>query len=925
MFLFLYTMTLTSIKDQSDRLKILKNAVKNSGIKSVASQQNISKVYINDIYYEIFVYDLNFDIFPSYNDSTLNKLYICINCEFAKWVRDQLFKLIEDLPLIYQKKFLEQHSNTFIEHVEKSIGILNTMIHFIQKFINILLNFININVHDSSFDTDVLRTLLSLHFKISLIYDENSDLKKFDNAIIRILLGSLNSVENFILLNCKLNYFYSKNRHFFGYPMNTDPEVKNIDNFLDDISPLKLEAQKSCSVKQMLMLDIIPRQFMAIKWETKHGRISVEHVMRKIKESTDNELIFWYQTFMFDTIMKVIFTKTQNHCIKHSKISDTVVDIFKTIYKGVFLDVTNIPTSIIECLSLILPKNDQEKKSYVKKFLSNFISFKTYDPRMLEKIMTCIHLFQNIILETYSNTIQIAAENVDSVNDISLEELVLHLNKNIDDFVCFIRIFDFFLGENNKMYNASILMKSETVQLFERDLFIYEKSLNTEEDPKYLAAEDQIAKNELLNHKRCSYFGFLYQICVDTIIILNMAISENQDEELKNFYYLQALLNLREVNSSLLKLIKIDSWNFHYFKMVYSVIPYIELLEEYHFPQDFKDIRRTVLIIMTEFNSYSIEFCYPPEFNFLLFNNIDFDKIGLNHVLNNPDESINCATTHKVHHTEHEDDIGDNKVFKNSNESINETTTKVNLKEKKFNDVGDVDDGVDDDVDSVDDENESDDDISVHDNAEDRTEAFTSETNENDETNSSFHYSRIRSLFEKFHNKFGVFEQYEQIIKLNWKGGKHSIGDISKSLQFALLSPFNLYALYDVYLKVSFAILFYETYAVKDIKIKGKNNDTMLWKLYPEVFPKSFEEIANFFNEFTNYYYSKSYDRGPINIDAVETKIFKQLEKFGISMDLTQSNQSLRPDESLKKAYSHSKEMLFFINYVLDCYYFFTK
>lgn len=95
----------------------------------------------------------------------------------------------------------------------------------------------------------------------------------------------------------------------------------------------------------------------------------------------------------------------------------------------------------------------------------------------------------------------------------------------------------------------------------------------------------------------------------------------------ENKFFVLAVEVMLQVKSFLLDLTK-NSLHFPHLKIVYSVSPLIELMEK-NTLNDYFDIKRIIYAVMTELNSYVIEFCNPPDHNYLAFNNMDFGKIGL--------------------------------------------------------------------------------------------------------------------------------------------------------------------------------------------------------------------------------------------------------------------------------------------------------
>lgn len=640
LFLFIYIIRLINTGVVSNRLTELEDNAKNSKIKSSWLNPSTSKVFIGNTSYEIYVFHhTGVENFSDFFDDTLAKFYTSINCIFAEWTRDQLFKLIEPIPLLYQTKFLDKYNDIFLKRFKKLQTVVNQIIDITENFINILMNFVNIylSVNDTSNDTYMLRLLLSLNFKILFIRKLNIqpyENEKYDSALVRMMLSVLNRIQYFIFLNCKLPSYYS-NKQFYGLSENHFEEI-NITELFHKIKPLNLESPKRCSVKQMILLDMIPRTFGQIRWKIQYGIVTIKHFMQNFQILHDLEIIYWCQNFIFNTLTKLLLTKILNHYAQHKNISKAMLKRFETIHSTVLSGIVNLPTKTVECFSLLVKKKGS---TYIKKFTSYIKSFikpnveDSYftDNDLKKSITVCLKSLEGIELETNSDSISSnegfdnVSENLNKLPISTLEEYIVYLEFIVDDLKCFIRLFEFLHSENNT-YNVPLAEKNEKIKLFEQNLI--ENMIGTNEKPEQHSLEEEKQINrEDLNCQGCYYFRSVYHYCLDTIIHLNMANNENINKDKKD-YDIQVNSNLERIKEFLLELTN-EYWYLPHFIVVYNIIPLVELLTESKFSIEYYDIKRLVLVIMTELNNYSIEFCNPSEFNYLFFNNINFDMFGL--------------------------------------------------------------------------------------------------------------------------------------------------------------------------------------------------------------------------------------------------------------------------------------------------------
>lgn len=99
LFLIFSLLAFINIEAKSHELAKLKSIAKENGVKSEWVGANKIKVLIQNKKYEIYSYEPVENLTQHYtDDATFYNLYVAINCQFAEWTRDQIFKLIEHLP-----------------------------------------------------------------------------------------------------------------------------------------------------------------------------------------------------------------------------------------------------------------------------------------------------------------------------------------------------------------------------------------------------------------------------------------------------------------------------------------------------------------------------------------------------------------------------------------------------------------------------------------------------------------------------------------------------------------------------------------------------------------------------------------------------------------------------------------------------------
>lgn len=606
MYLCLLALMVTAVLPD-ERLELRNQAI-NAGITSKWSGKNKIIVYIKNKEYEIYTIQPEASTDRSFDENILVKLFTCINCQLADWIKNEVFELIEPLPLFYNAIHEFAYNDTFYsKFVEIAKDKYEKILYYNERFINMLMKYVSmyLKAYDTSIDTSLLRTLLSLQYRMKYItthFEENK--KIYDKDVIRLLLEILNSVQKFTLINCKLSFDYI-HKQLFGFSMSSSAE-KNIDTFLDDIHFLNLESHKSCKASQMLMYDtIIVPHFDNITWrvgDRKDGElISVQCAMQRIKYACDFEVMYWYQKYLLNTIMKVLFTTFLDYILSEKTLPDTVSDI------------THIINEVIKYVSCV----PSDMKKLFHKFLSSTTGYtSTTDYTNSEN---------NSLVTTITEYLNVHSEIDNLPSEYTIDLFIYQLKLQSKDFKCFLRLFEFLHGEQNS-FNRSFLDIQSTIQSFEKTLLLDIKTPNDGLKNIAPTEEDKLKYDrEIIG---CEFFNGLYQYCFETTLYLNMSVSYDFILNIEKELYVFALQVLREVNSFLKEITKY-SLHYPHLKMVYSISPLIELLEKNPIYFEYFDIKRLVHVVMIEINSYNIKFCSTSPYNYLTFNNLNFDTIGL--------------------------------------------------------------------------------------------------------------------------------------------------------------------------------------------------------------------------------------------------------------------------------------------------------
>lgn len=619
-------------------------------IESLCVGKNVSYVYINRVKYEIHTYDYDCDDHgfqlpsnPEFHTNTLSKLYTCINCEFADWTRKELLKVIELFPILYDSSFIDIYKRVRVNNFERVDPILQQIVNRTQQFVDILLNFQNVyrNAKDSTMDTQLSTTLLSLMFSVNVL-NQNSDGTRFEDSwstdisITRTVLEALNSIQNYTNLNCKLNLYYD-NKTLFGFSMgNETSDKKSIDKFLHNIKPLQLNSEDSCRVDQILLTEMVDTTFYHINWKTDNGTANIKNVMENIKLTKDFSLIFWYQKYMITTFMKLLFEIIKTHYKNYEILSKDTTDFFinwihsTEIHKNPYLS-----PELIECMSLLKIHDSITKYSEGNSLVETINKYMNSTPEIL-----------GIEEHTFVNS--------------KMKDTIKYLNKFNKDFACFNRIFAYLSNKyDNIVFYESVYTNSDKIATLKKDVLtkstkdesnIFSSSTIFIKDSEPFTADNEYKiVDDLYKNEGCKLFIGLYHYFFKFVIELDHAhlekksktenekqtqIAENDKKKTKTDsnvvkldYYLLIKNGFDEIYTHLSTLLN-GYQHFPHLKVILNILPHFNMKRDFFLEKYHDEIKRTLYVIMTELNTYGIENCNPPNYNFLLFNNMNFEIIS---------------------------------------------------------------------------------------------------------------------------------------------------------------------------------------------------------------------------------------------------------------------------------------------------------
>lgn len=610
--------TLRVIESRSDVLAGLNAMLEENGVTSVRKSETKSEVTINRKRYEIYVYEPTGDVNGNYCFNTATKFYTAVNCEIAEWIRDRFFNEIVFFPLLYQKDFASYNASS--EHVRLTLAELDDVVKLAERSINVLLGVTDAHLreYDSSYDTDVLRTLMSFVFEVNHWKIQNSRLrlhKHPDKHVLRVVLELLNSIQRFIFFNCK-PFFHHDNRQFYGFT--TNEVAEDIRTFFDGIKPLNFETRRSCDVNEMTMRHAISWRFGQILWRTENGWATVQQVMQTIDHANDLDAAHWYQTNMFDTVTCLLFTKILSHLTSERYVSKRILNELKSIvHTSSLSDLRGVPSDLKRCFSFLTENSELEYANSVA-----FVKTATNYVKSLSHVNTAID-------PSSVTGATVGFEGVRyELNDLpisTLDEFVVYLKRILVEFQCFVRLFRFLRDDHDGAYAAPLAEKTKNRKLFQQKF----EAASPEQPARPDTKIDGLAADKALK-KQCRYFADLYNYCFETQILLNMAHSRDGEPDAKSVYLSRVVNNMAEVRTFLTVLFDGHFRRPRQLLVLYRALPLLELLDDHpELTADRDSARRLIYTLMVEFNVFGLEYCAPPEHNFSFFNNIDFDTTGL--------------------------------------------------------------------------------------------------------------------------------------------------------------------------------------------------------------------------------------------------------------------------------------------------------
>lgn len=742
-------------------------------------------------------------------------LYTCMCCVFADWVQGELIEFAERMPRMYRsvRKLRLYNENFRTDDSGEWESRIRRIAGKTERFVNVLFNFITIQSYgardDGSLDTSLLQSLLSLNMLLNyvLVYADEMDV----DTIVTEILRAVNAMQKFEAYNCDVLSSYYDNKYFFGYSMakpNTHQLRVDVDAFLADIEWFELETQlERCTVPQMLLGtvlltsgDVVSVELQQVILVVEYRRVVINSMFKEVEKSNNLDIVYWYMEIVLDAIIRLICEKTVRVLTHDRVLSTEIMEGFK-ILSFLFTGLTIDTAELVNGFNRLASNQEltRAEREALKLAMKNYVvRRKGYETDFLP----------------YYNIEKLRLD--EKLTGSSLEEFMDAIINRVSDYKCFVNIFELLKVEHKKYYLPQKRSPYKVFQfVFSHILKIYENNDQSSKPYKVFTEVQfgQMLNTDKINDKMCEFIINVYQYILESCIVLNDNTKKYEDTKQNNF---------EEVSNIMFCILTIFE-NIRDYKildrylagLLFEIIPVLETQRNQK--TDWKNENYSVLIrmlyvIMIELNNYGLEACKSENYEFLFFNNINYDTTGK--------QSIN-------------------------NKNIISQLSKLGL-----------------------------------------------EKNSTQER-----YSH--GLFNKIKEDYNL-GRYSRDIRLYWRGELKTIYGIYENVQYDVLNPCYVYALYDIYIKFLIATLYCElsiitenlqwNYAFIDSDMVNMNeyfgNLKKIKEIPRNILPDKFNTfVVNF-----NLYLLDLFNKLCSNFNNFETpnttNIENTIRELGIAIDL---------------------------------------
>lgn len=567
------------------------------------------------------------------NEYKTHAFYTATSCKFAQWTTNKLYEFFNGSLLFYQPQFKHQriYFQVYRPLFENSIKTLSYTLGYIERFINILYNFVHAYSTVSYYnDTSILKPLLSLKMKIHFIsMRKKTDFIKSDKIVIQNILEEMNALQRFMSMNCKeLITNAEKNPRFYGYWITSlDDElvgVDTIDEFLYKIRfiNLELDSRLDCSIPKMLLENIVTMTLKdQLSLDVAYAKVkildnqsvTIKVIWDKLIEFNDIESMFWYQDSVLKTIIKLLYLKIINILQNYDNLPEKINHMIEQIALEISKDKKSLPESFVSGFLILSQKYETKEvmKATFQDYFNSLSSVQFDTERRNSENQNKSNIFLrkcNLKSQVNSSKDLVLIEvepNAQEIDDSNyLESLMIKIIQYFADFKCFKRSHQCLWDEHNHHYE--LLLDAELLQV-----------------PRQHREENQVS---------CVFVLDIYTLCHQAIVFIStddLLIKTTNKNKIQYGRAWKVIFSISDYFLSIILTVKTITVNWDFNWMAYKI--FILLINLQKWPENHVDsyhLERTLNMIMTELNEYGIKYCSSPASNFLLFNNINFVDFG---------------------------------------------------------------------------------------------------------------------------------------------------------------------------------------------------------------------------------------------------------------------------------------------------------
>lgn len=593
-------------------------------------------------------------------------LYTGLTCIVSKQTTIDLQNIVKQFPLFYQREFIgTKWSQVFQRYFETFFNTICSINQYIERSINLLYEFIEVFNSTYYYDVSILKTLLSLHIKLSFMsLKKNELLPEFlesDAMVIQEILEEINAVQSFLTTHCLARPFHTQNSHLFGYS-NLNTKFSNTSTSIEHVlkvahSKLKLEpGLNDCSIERSFLNDIvsiestdpISNDIVESKVIVNGKAVKLKDIYNRFRQTYDIELLHLYLESVLFVIIKILCTLVLNALHQDQSLPE-VKKIISVIHLEISKDSKNFPSYVADGFALLAKVQNIEKKIEYESENNSEGNSEGYSEGDSEG-----HSYedQEVIMEDdkkyYSqDDLEVIKELYDFCNSLKVQikfTIPFNVARNYNDGKIEIKKFkliilrpdtkqDIIRSMGKDPYKNTPILNFDYLERFlskisysiEDFSCIHQllKRIQVHYNKYYSQLVNKIKKLRVPENGKnlCNLFLDMYLNCYNTIVFLN----QSEEKENNVSHLSDAWNSLQHIEEHFTIILNNDKDNLDLLNVAFNIVT---ILANQNKPTNTTEIlqhfKRVINMIMVELDSYGIQYCSIHDFEFLLVNNVNF-------------------------------------------------------------------------------------------------------------------------------------------------------------------------------------------------------------------------------------------------------------------------------------------------------------